>query len=121
MSHEYKPYKNKAQDARYKIIPKKYPKVRALYGKIKSARKVAKIFGVDKKIILFIVNPEYKRRCEKKITENKKWLQYYNKDKHTLAVRKYRLKKRALGIGKKRKQKKVNKPKICVICKKNLV
>ena len=71
---------------------------RADYKRIKSSRAVAKIYGVDKKIILFIVDPEYKKRDAKRQQEQEHWKIYYNKDKHTKDMRKYRAKKRQEGL-----------------------
>ncbi|MCK4686582.1 MAG: hypothetical protein KAT66_00470 [Candidatus Lokiarchaeota archaeon] len=95
---EFKPYKNKKMDGRFKIIPEQYPEVIALHKKLKSSRKVAKIFRVDKKIILFIINPEYKKRDALRQKNQQHWKMYYNKEYHTKAIRKYRAKKRKFNL-----------------------
>ena len=93
---QYEKYKDQEFDGRVKILKKQYPEVIALYKELKSSRKVAKIFGVDKKIILFIINPEYKKRDESRQKNQKHWAISYSKDKRREAMRKYRKKKRKL-------------------------
>ena len=83
MPQAFKKYKNKKNDGRYKILPEQYPEVIALYKSLKSSRKVAKLFGVTKSIILFIVNPEQKERDRQRKIRDKDWLYHYNKDYHT--------------------------------------
>ena len=94
MPQEFKKYKNKQLDGRFKITPDKYTEVIALYKELKSSRKVAKIYNVDKKIILFIVNTNYKEQDRQRRINAKVWLKYYDKDKHSKAMQKYRTKKK---------------------------
>lgn len=110
MPQEIKKYEDKSLDGRYKILPKQYPEVRAKYQELKSSRKVAEIYGVTKKIILFIVKPEIKARDRQRRIRDKVWLQNYDRIEHTKAIAKYRDKKKELGhvINKGRK---INKPK----------
>ncbi len=98
MYQGFKKYTDKKMDGRVKVLPEQYPEVIALYRDLKSLRKVAKIFGVDKKIISFIVNPELKERDALRQKNQQHWKIYYDRDKHTVAIRKYRAKKRKLGI-----------------------
>ncbi len=92
----FKAYNNKKLDARFKITPNKYSEIKAKYKALKSSRKVAKIYGVSHKIILYIVNPAYKKKDTDRIKKRKPWLKYYNRESHTIAIRKYRAKKRKL-------------------------
>lgn len=94
---QHEKYKKQIFDGRVKILKKQYPEVITMYKDLKSSRKVAKIFGVDKKIILFIVNPEYKKRDALRQKNEQHWKIYYNKDKHKEAIAKYRKKKKLLG------------------------
>jgi len=95
---EFKPYKNKKLDGRFKIMPEQYPEVIALHKELKSSRNVPKIFGVNKKIILFIVNHEYKKRDQLRQKNQQHWKMYYDRESHTKAIRKYRAKKRSLNL-----------------------
>ncbi len=98
MPQEFEKYIDKRMDGRIKILPEQYPEVIALYKDLKSSRKVAKIFGVDKKIILFIINPEAKKRDALRQKNQQHWKIYYDKEYNTKAQAKYRAKKRRLGI-----------------------
>ena len=71
---------------------------RADYKRIKSSRAVAKLYGIDKKIILFIVNPEYKKRDAERQQKQQHWKLYLaSKEERKLTMRKHRAKKRQLG------------------------
>ena len=94
---QFRKYRNKKLDGRYKIFPHQYPRVRFLYKKIGSSRKVATIFGVTKNIILLICNPDYKKRDRQRKIKNKAWLRYYNRKEHTRAIARYRSKKKLLN------------------------
>ena len=59
-----------------------------------SARQLAAEYGVSKKLILLIVNPEAKAKNDKYIKEH--WSDYYDKDKHRDAVRAMRAHKKDL-------------------------
>lgn len=104
MPLDYKPYINKKLDGRIKITSDQYNEVKADYKRLKSYRKTAKLYGVSKKIIQFIIKPETKKRDEARRKRGKVWLKYYDKDKHTLAIRKYRAKKRKHNLQYTRKQ-----------------
>lgn len=94
---QYEKYNDEKLDGRVKITKKQYPEVIAMYEDLKSSRKVAKVFGVDKKIILFIVNPEYKKRDYLRQKNEQHWKKYYDRKYHKRAMRRYRKKKRELG------------------------
>jgi hypothetical protein len=121
MPQNFRKYSEPELDGRFKIVPSQYPRVRMLYKKIGSSRKVAALFGVTKNIILFIVNPDYKERDRKRKIEEKVWLKYYNRQEHTAAIQQYRAKKRELGHVIIKGRNKINKPKLCVCCHKNPV
>lgn len=59
-----------------------------------SARQLATEYGVSKKLILLIVNPEAKAKNDRYIKEH--WSEYYDKDKHRDAVRAMRAHKKDL-------------------------
>jgi len=89
-------YTNKKMDARFKIYPDQYPAVKLRYKQLKSLRKVGKEYGVDKKIISFIVNPSALER-QKKYNKGR-WSIYYEKEKHRQSIKKFRDKKRKLKL-----------------------
>ncbi len=96
MPQDYKKYERKEQDNRYKILPSERPEVIALYNEMKSLRKVAKELGVNKTTIQIIVNPATQERM-KKYSKNR-WRIYYDKAKHKNYMKKYRKKKRKMGL-----------------------
>jgi len=98
MPQKYEKYIDPKLDGRYKITPDRYPEVRKLYKEMASSRKVALVFGVTKNIITFIINPDIKEKAKQRVIENKLWKKYYNKKNHTIAIRKFREKKRSLGL-----------------------
>lgn len=90
--------KDSLQDARRKILKAQYPQVLADYKELKSLQKTADLWGVSKQTILHIVNPNSLKAHKEYIKQVKAWQHYYNKEKHTLAVAKYRARKRAFGL-----------------------
>jgi len=114
MPQEFRKYEDPSLDGRFKLLPSKYPEVRRLYGELKSSRKVAALFGVDKKTILFIVNPDTKAKDEKRRIDEKVWLRYYNRIEHRQVMRDFRAKKRELGHAIYKSRTNTNKPELCV-------
>ena len=108
MPQDYIKYKNKKLDGRFKILPDQYPEIIAKYKIIKSIRKLAKEYEVDKGTILMIVNPQYKKRHQQ--YQQGRWKFYYDRKKHANYIKKYRDKKRKLKLIKTRKEE--NNPKI---------
>ncbi len=96
MPQGYIKYTNKKQDGRLKILPEEYPIIQAKYRELKSSRKLAKEYGVDKGTILKIVNPAVAKRIIK--YQKGRWIFYYDKSEHTKAMKKYRDKKRKLKL-----------------------
>jgi hypothetical protein len=87
------------QDGRRKILSSQYDEVRAKYQSLKSMRATAKYYGVDKRLIQFIVYPERLialKEWNKKIKHHKK---YYDTEKRRDYMRKYRAKKREVFPG----------------------
>ena len=93
----YKKYKNQKDDGRVKITRDQYPEVLANYEMLKSSRKVAKIYGVSKTIILGILNPEIREKMNKRRVDNYKANPTPTKE-HTRRQQKYRAKKRDWGF-----------------------
>jgi len=63
-----------------------------------SQGELAKMYGVSKRLIQFIVDPDKLKRNYQKRVENGGSKQYYNKDKHTLQIREHRRYKQELYI-----------------------
>jgi hypothetical protein len=57
---------------------------------------LAREFGVSKRMIQFIVNPQSHERAKEQYKERRKDGRYYNKKKHTKSIRKLRAKKNRL-------------------------
>lgn len=105
MPQEYKKWDYLMQDGRRKLHPSQHDKVRETYKKLQSLRKTAKVFGVSKRLIQFILNPEGLKKYQEKKRQDKVWLDYYDKDKHTEAIQKYREKKCKAGYTKYKSKK----------------
>ena len=99
MSKSYKAYTQEKQDGRRKISTLEHAKIQNLYkAQNKSMRYIARMYGVDRRLIQFIVYPERLKKLvqhNKDIQHHKK---YYSRESHKLAMRKYRAKKRLLKI-----------------------
>ena len=77
-------------DRRVKLSLEDREKIEELYGEI-SQRKLAKLFGVSRRLIQFIGDPkQYERNKEIKG-------RYYDKDKHTAYMNKHRRWKKLLN------------------------
>jgi hypothetical protein len=96
-SKEAKPYDRLELDGRRKILPEQHAEIRALYKTLKSQREVARMYGVSRRLIVFILFPERLLALQKKHREEQHWKTYYNKDARRLYMRKYRAKKRLLN------------------------
>lgn len=55
-----------------------------------SYQKIADMFGVSKRTIIFICKPETLKACLQKREERGGWKQYYDKEKHYLSVKEHR-------------------------------
>lgn len=98
MPSDFVAYEDKMQDGRQKLDPALHPKIRALYKTVKSQRKLAEMFGVSRRLIVFILFPERLERLQKHNKEIEHWKLYYSTEERKLAMRKYRAKKRLLKI-----------------------
>ena len=83
------------QDRRVKLSSNQKIEIREKYETgLYSLNKLAKEYEVSKKTVLLIVNDESKKKNDQRIKEH--WQEYYDKDKHTRAVRNLRNYKREL-------------------------
>lgn len=87
---------NEKQDRRIKLTQDQKQDIYNLYHNVGlySLNDLAKIYGVSKKTILLIVNPECKRKNDLHIKNN--WRKYYNTKEHTKAMQKTRQYKKEL-------------------------
>lgn len=97
------PYKHIAlkiperHDKRSKLTKEERERIKQLYGQV-SQRKLAKAFGVSRRLIIFIGDPEKHRKNLLARKEKGGSKAYYNKEKHTLAMRKHRRHKQELYL-----------------------
>ena len=85
-----------AQDGRCKILSSQYEEIRAKYAAIKSMRKVAAIYGVNRRLIQFIVYPERLKHLQAHNIAIKHHLKYYNTVANTESMRKHRQRKTSI-------------------------
>ena len=97
MTQEFKPFDEK-DDGRRKILTSQHAEIRQCYKELRSMRAVAKKYGVDKRLIQFIVYPERYRALLDSRIEKKAWLLYYDRESHNESIRKLRAKKRKLNL-----------------------
>lgn len=93
------PYNRPMLDGRRKLDPARHEEVREKYKELKSYQKAADHFGVSKRLIIFIVNPEKYEQF--RMGRQGNWVNYYDKQKRRMDMQKYREKKKKLGFVKK--------------------
>ena len=98
MPQDFKKYEREELDGRVKIPKNKHELVRSVYKELKSQRKTAIYFNVSRRLIMFILYPERYEAFKSQRKEKKVWLDYYDREKYTKAIQKYRNKKRRLRI-----------------------
>lgn len=69
-----------------------------------SYQKIANAFGVSKRLVIFICNPDIEKRAKERLREAKRQGKYYYKDKNTAAVRETRRYKHKLYLNGKLEQ-----------------
>ena len=85
------------KDRRRKLTEKEKLEIFELYGTI-SQRKLAKMFGVSRRTIIFIGNPEKMEENYRRRVENGGSKMYYNKEKHRQYMKKHRTHKQELFL-----------------------
>lgn len=84
-------------DCRRKLPENEHKRVRQLYFTEKlSQRAVAKIMGVSRRLIVFILYPERLERQKKLYKERRKDGRYYNKEKRRKQMKKHRYYKQSI-------------------------
>lgn len=101
MPQEERKYTEEMMDGRRRLTSSQKEAIKERYslGGV-SWKNLANEYGVSKSTIGIIVND--KRREAVKARIKKHWRDYYNTEKHTDGVRKYRAKKRKLGFLRKK-------------------
>lgn len=92
------PYTEPMQDKRRKIDPKDHEQIKRDYQELHSYQKTADLWGVSKRLIIFIVNPDIWEAYRKKRIQNQVHKTYYNKEKWKHYMRKHRQNKRDAGL-----------------------
>jgi len=83
------------KDNRVKLTEEEREEIKSLYGQI-SQRKLAKLFGVSRRLVIFIGCPEKLRRAKELYKERRKDGRYYKKERHTKHIKKYRRHKKSI-------------------------
>jgi hypothetical protein len=87
-------------DRRVKLTAEQKAEIKKLYGKV-SQRKLAKAYGVSRRLIIFIGCPEKKVRDLQLRQERGGTAIYYDKEKHLKSMKKYRHHKQELYLSNK--------------------
>ena len=83
--------KNKSLDRRVKLTDEERIEITNTYkGGGTSYNKLATEYGVSKRLIMFIVNPDKYEVTKKQFAERQKGGRYYDREKHNKAVKKHR-------------------------------
>jgi len=98
MSKGYKKYEKPENDGRIRLLPSLYEEVIARSKAGESLRALGRAYNVDRHTIKAIVDPEWYKKKQKQRYDQKMWEHNYDKEAHKLAIRKYRAKKKELGI-----------------------
>lgn len=78
-------------DRRVKLTEEQRDEIRELYvSPDYSLRRLAGMFGVSRRLIQFIVDPEKEKRNKEAFAERQKDGRYYDKDRHTKSIREHR-------------------------------
>ena len=99
MPQEFKTYTNPEQDSRrnQNIIDEK-EQIIAKYNAGTPLRELGREYNCDRHTIKAIIFPDWYKNKQEKRYAQKPWLKYYKKDEWKLVMRKYRSKKRKLGL-----------------------
>ena len=74
-----------------------------------SQRELAKMYGVSRRLIQFIIYPERLKKLSDIVKREKRWLKYYDREDHNLSMRKNRQKHKELHAKKYNKWRNVNR------------
>lgn len=78
-------------DKRRKIPTSEHERIKALYkARQYSQRGLANLYGVSRRLIIFILYPEREKAQKDRVKAEKRWLKYYDKDKQREYMRTHR-------------------------------
>ncbi len=87
-----------SDDGRRKIPTSMHGEIRSHYAHSGSQRDTAAAYGVSRRLIQFIVNPEQYESHRQRVKRTKPWLIHYHRPTHTKAVHAMREKKKLLNL-----------------------
>lgn len=88
---------NRKYDRRIKLTDKEREKIRKEYQEEDTSyNKLAKKYGVSKRLIQFVVNPEKAEIAKKQYSERRRDGRYYDKEKHSEYIKNHRNYKKKL-------------------------
>jgi hypothetical protein len=86
------------QDKRRKIPESEHEYIRKRYKEHgESQRALARSYGVSRRLITFILEPLRVAIQKKRVQDEKRWLKYYDKNKHREYMRTHRVNKKQAG------------------------
>lgn len=86
-------------DSRVKLTGEDKDRIRWLYYNTEtSQRKLAKQFGVSRRLIQFITDPEKEKKCKEQFAERQKDGRYYDREEHNKQIKRLRAKKQKLHL-----------------------
>lgn len=88
----------KSKDGRRKLTDEERERIKELYGLI-SQRKLARMFGVSRRLVIFIGDPDKHKANLESRAERGGSTAYYTKEKNREYMKRYRRKKHKLFIG----------------------
>ncbi|MCJ8329909.1 MAG: hypothetical protein HRT89_21685 [Lentisphaeria bacterium] len=88
----------KEDDKRVKLTDEDKRKIIELYPEIKSQRKLAAMFGVSRRLISMIVDPEKKEKDLQQRKERGGSMNYYDKETNSDNMKRYRQHKQKLKL-----------------------
>lgn len=88
---DLKPIQCNFLDRRFKLLPCQRERMKWLYENSNmSYNQLAKKYGVSKRLIILCVNPESAEKVKAQYAEKQRDGRYYNREKHTIAIREHR-------------------------------
>ena len=85
---------DKSEDLRVRLTPEDKEDIRQMHRDGRGIREMARLYGVDKRLIQFTVFPERLERNKQLRQERGGSTIYYRREKHTAAMRRHRRHKR---------------------------
>jgi transposase len=89
-------YIRPADDRRRKLSDAQREEIRTQHALGASQRRLAEHFGVSRRLISFILDPEKEARAKAQYAERRRDGRYYDPEKHAAAIREHRRHKHAL-------------------------